>query len=227
MLLQCQNVVKTYQQGTQEVRALRGVSLNLAEGEFAAVVGPSGSGKSTLLNLLGCLDIPTSGDILFETRAITRLSDNQRSILRNEKIGFIFQNFQLIPVLSAFENVEFALQIQGRFSAAERREQTQSIIKEVGLEDARRRRPSELSGGQQQRVAIARALVKKPRLVLADEPTANLDSKTAEDIVALMLRLNTEHQTTFLFSTHDNRVMRYARRILTLKDGQIEEDHGV
>jgi putative ABC transport system ATP-binding protein len=211
------NMSKTYRLGKVDVTALAGVSLTVRAGEFLAVAGPSGSGKTTLLNLIGCLDTPTSGEIAIDGEAIGRLPAGRRADLRARKLGFVFQTFNLIPVLTAWENVEYPLLLQrGRHDVAAR---VRGALEQVGLADRARHRPLELSGGQQQRVAIARALVTEPALVLADEPTANLDSRTGHEIVELMRRLNRERGTTFVFSTHDPRIVAAADRVLEISDG--------
>jgi putative ABC transport system ATP-binding protein len=218
-----EGATKDYQLGRTIVPALRGVSLAVEQGEFIAVAGPSGSGKSTLLNLIGCLDHPTSGRVLIGEQDVATLGDDALSDLRAERIGFIFQTFNLIPVLSALENVEFPLLVQpsgGRGRSA--RERARKALAAVGLAEFARHRPDELSGGQRQRVAVARALVTDPVIVLADEPTANLDSTTGEAIVALMEEINRRDGTTFIFSTHDPRVMSRAHRVLRLADGRLE-----
>jgi putative ABC transport system ATP-binding protein len=214
------DVRKTYRLGTQTVTALAGVSLTVGAGEFMAVAGPSGSGKTTLLNLIGCLDTPTSGEIAIDGEAVARLSAGRRADLRARKLGFVFQTFNLIPVLTAWENVEYPLLVYRRGGDVAGR--VRQALEQVGLGERARHRPSELSGGQQQRVAIARALVGEPSLVLADEPTANLDSATGREIVALMRRLNRERGTTFVFSTHDPRIMTAADRVLEISDGRLQ-----
>jgi len=214
-----EDVSKEYELGRTKVPALRGVSLAVEPGEFMAVVGPSGSGKSTLLNLIGCLDRPTSGRVLIGDRDVSTLDDNALSDLRARNIGFIFQTFNLIPVLSALENVEFPLLFRG--GNHEGRGRARRALEEVGLADVAGHRPDELSGGQRQRVAVARALVTDPALVLADEPTANLDSATGESIIDLMLAINRRDGTTFIFSTHDPRVMSHAQRVVRLADGRV------
>jgi putative ABC transport system ATP-binding protein len=218
------DVHKTYRLGETQVRALRGVSLDLHQGEFAALVGPSGSGKSTLLNMVGCIDEPDRGSVLVEGRDVAHLSDDARSGLRNEKIGFIFQSFNLVPVLDVYENVELPLLINERIAPAERRDRIMQAIADVELSDYARQVPDKLSGGQRQRVAIARALVTSPLLVLADEPTANLDSGTAHRIVDLMLALNASRRVTFFFSTHDEKLMARVARIVHIMDGAIASD---
>ncbi len=213
------DVSKTYRLGKVAVTALAGVSLTVEAGEFMAVAGPSGSGKTTLLNLIGCLDTPTSGEIEIEGERVGMLSPGGRADLRARKLGFIFQTFNLIPVLTAYENVEYPLLIHRRGGDVAAR--VRAALEQVGLADRARHRPPELSGGQQQRVAIARALVGEPALVLADEPTANLDSRTGHDIIELMRRLNRERGTTFVFSTHDPRIMTAADRVLEISDGRL------
>jgi len=220
-MLQVENVSKTYTLGQRQVEALRGVDLTLSEGVFVAIAGPSGSGKSTLLNLLGCLDLPTSGRILLHDQDISTMGDREQAALRNRFIGFVFQSFNLVPVLSAFENVEYPLVLLG-VSRHERRERVEAMLDEVGLGEHAAHRPDYLSGGQRQRVAIARALVTRPGLVLADEPTANLDSKTGSEIIALMRTLNREHGTTFVFSTHDPRVVDQADHVYRIEDGRLQ-----
>jgi putative ABC transport system ATP-binding protein len=214
------DVSKTYRLGKINVTALAGVSLAVEAGEFLAVAGPSGSGKTTLLNLIGCLDTPTSGEIAIDGEAIGGLSAGRRADLRARKLGFVFQTFNLIPVLTAWENVEYPLLLQrGRGDVPAR---VRAALEHVGLAERARHRPAELSGGQQQRVAIARALVTEPALVLADEPTANLDSRTGHEIVELMRRLNRERGTTFVFSTHDPRIVNAADRVLEISDGRLQ-----
>ncbi|KOR31063.1 ABC transporter [Achromatium sp. WMS2] len=222
-MIELSGVFKSYTFGRRSVEALRGIDLQLAEGVFVAVAGPSGSGKSTLLNLLGCLDQPTAGKISLFGRTINSMSDGEQARLRNHSIGFVFQSFNLIPVLSAYENVEYPLLLLG-ITKRERRERVESMLNEVGLLEHAAHWPDYLSGGQRQRVAIARALVTRPKLVLADEPTANLDSNTGNEIINLMRRLNLEHRTSFVFSTHDPKVMAQAERIYQLKDGQLIDD---
>jgi putative ABC transport system ATP-binding protein len=214
------NLKKTYDQGRTPVEALRGVDLTVEEGEFLALVGPSGSGKTTLLHLIGGLDSPSEGKVLIEGRDITGLRSGALAVLRLKRIGFVFQEFNLIPVLTAYENVEYVMLLQG-VREDERRERANAILKEVGLEGMASRRPGELSGGQQQRVAVARAIVAEPAIVLADEPTANLDSVTEASLLDTMKLLNEEKGITFIFSTHDPEVMQKARRIVRLKDGAV------
>lgn len=223
-LLELKGVRKIYRQGQIEVPALRGVDLQVDEGEFTTVFGPSGSGKTTMLNMIGCLDKPSSGTIIFNGKELNELSKKDLAMIRRFNIGFIFQSYNLIPVLTAYENVEFAIRLINKYDNKEIRERVLKILAAVGLERMENRRPHELSGGQKQRVAIARALVKEPKLVLADEPTANLDSKTSEEVLKVMVKMNKELGTTFIFSTHDPLVMDYARRMLEIRDGLIAED---
>lgn len=223
-LLELEKVEKIYQQGEIEVPALRGVDLTISRGEFTSVFGPSGSGKTTLLNLIGALDKATRGKIYFDGEELGEQSKNELALLRRKKIGFIFQSYNLIPVLTAMENVEFALRIAGVKNGKVSRKKSRELLAEVGLEGMEDRRPNELSGGQKQRVAVARALVKEPSLVLADEPTANLDSETSQEVLEIMLDMNRHLETTFVFSTHDPLVMDYARRLLEIKDGRITQD---
>ncbi len=218
------NVSKVYPLGKTSVQALRDIRLAIAEGEFTTIAGPSGCGKSTLLNLIGCMDTPTTGEVLVEGRSTSRLSDRELTRLRLDKLGFIFQSFNLIPVLTVYQNIEFPLLIQGKLSRQERHERIVGLMDEVGLRDQAQQKSNELSGGQRQRVAIARALVTSPRIVLADEPTANLDSATGERIIDLMKNINRSHKTTFIFSTHDPQVMKQATRIVRLKDGLVLAD---
>ena len=222
-IVACQDVSKTYRQGKIKVKALEKVSLEVEAGSFMALAGPSGSGKTTLLNLIGGLDLPDTGRIRVNGQIYADLSSARMAELRLHQIGFVFQAYNLIPVLSAVENVEYVMLLQG-VAAAERRSKALRILDEVGLEGKYDRRPAELSGGQQQRVAVARAIVSNPSIVLADEPTANLDSRTGESLLQLMVRMNQERQVTFIFSTHDNMVMAYARRLVILKDGRIADE---
>jgi putative ABC transport system ATP-binding protein len=222
-IVEVQDVTKTYRQGALEVHALRGLSLTIAAGEFTAICGPSGSGKTTLLNMIGALDRPSDGRILLEGHDLAKLSRRQRSHLRRDRIGFVFQAYNLMPVLTASENAEMVLALQG-LPEAERQARVGALLAEVGLAGLEDRRPGELSGGQQQRVAIARAIASNPAIVLADEPTANVDSETAETLLDLMERLNRERGVTFVFSTHDPRVMERARRVVRVVDGRVESD---
>ncbi len=219
-IVRLEKATKIYKQGEQEVHAVDRLSFEIQRGSFSALCGPSGSGKTTALNLIGGLDVPSSGNIWVEGRNLADLNRAQVAQMRRDRIGFVFQAFNLIPVLTAYENAEFVLALQGTHEQ-ERRDRVMGILKEVGLEGLENRRTDELSGGQQQRVAIARAIVPKPAIVLADEPTANVDSVTAEALLNLMERLNEEHQITFLFSTHDQRVMDRAHRIIRLRDGKL------
>ncbi len=220
-ICELRSVTKTYGSGPTQVHAIRNVDLSIEAGELIAIVGPSGSGKTTLLNQVGCLDNPTSGEVLIEGSSTATLSDGALAHLRAERIGFIFQSFNLIPVLTALENVELSVQLAGGGGG---RQEALALLAEVGLEGLGKRRPNQLSGGQQQRVAIARALVKRPGLVIADEPTANLDSTNGKAVVNLMRILNQKRGTTFLFSTHDPMVVAHARRVVTLRDGQVASD---
>lgn len=220
-LLELKGVKKIYQQGKIEVPALRGIDLKVETGEFTTLFGPSGSGKTTLLNLIGCLDRPTEGTILFDGQDLETLDKKDLAMIRRKHIGFVFQSYNLIPVLTAYENVEFAIRLLHEHSNEELEDKVMKILADVGLEGLENRRPNELSGGQKQRVAIARALVKEPKLILADEPSANLDSKTSEEVLAVMAKMNQELGTTFIFSTHDPLVMDYARRLLEIRDGVI------
>lgn len=220
-LMELSKVKKSYQQGKIEVPALRGIDLTVEQGEFTTIFGPSGSGKTTLLNMLGCLDTPTEGEICLNGRKISDLSKKDLAMTRRYNIGFIFQNYNLIPVLTAYENVEFALRLIEDSSEKQIKEKVLKMLEEVGLKGLETRRPNELSGGEKQRVAIARALVKEPKIVLADEPTANLDSKTGIEVIKIMVKMNQELGTTFIFSTHDPQIMKYAKRLINLKDGMI------
>ncbi len=222
-IVECRKVNKTYHQGQVNVHALRDIDLFISKGDFVAVAGPSGSGKTTLLNLIGGLDSMDSGSIVLDGNAFDRMSQSQLATLRLHKVGFVFQSYNLIPVLSAAENVEFVMLLQG-IPAKERRARAKAILDDVGLSEKYSRRPSELSGGQQQRVAVARAIVSNPSIVLADEPTANLDSKTGEDLLTMMQHMNQEKKVTFIFSTHDKMVMDYARRLVLIRDGGIVDD---
>lgn len=223
IVIKATNLEKTYHETNVPVHALRGVDLEIREGEFTAIVGPSGSGKSTLLNIIGGLDRPSSGKIEVDGKDISGLTDNQLIDFRREKIGFVFQSYNLIPVLTARENVEFIMLLQNK-SKAKRDARTEELMKAVGLADRLENRPSELSGGQQQRVAVARALASKPAFILADEPTANLDSESTRVLLDIMAKLNKEENITFVFSTHDQRVVDRARRVVSLVDGKIQSD---
>jgi len=222
-VIDIKNVHKIYNDSEVQVHAVNGIDLSFEEGEFAAIVGPSGSGKTTLLNLLGGLDKPTSGEIMIGNTHVHDLSSSDLIDFRLNNIGFVFQAYNLIPVLTAKENVEFIMHLQGR-PKAERLKRTQELLEEVGLGDRLDSRPGRLSGGQQQRVAVARALASKPQFVLADEPTANLDSKSTENLLDIMEKLNREENITFVFSTHDARVVKKARRVITIEDGKVIKD---
>jgi putative ABC transport system ATP-binding protein len=219
----CRNVSKIYRQDSVAVHALSDLDLDIPRRDFVCLSGPSGSGKSTLLNLIGGLDRPTAGEITVDGKRVDRMGKGELARLRLHRIGFVFQAYNLIPVLTARENVEFVMQLQG-VPAEERARKALEILKEVGLEGLEDRRPGELSGGQQQRVAVARAIVSEPSLVLADEPTANLDSHTAENLMQLLVYMNEEHGVTFIFSTHDKLVMDFSRRLIKLRDGRIVDD---
>jgi len=221
--VRCINLCKTYRQGDLDVRALDHVNLEITDGGFVCLSAPSGGGKTTLLNAIGGLDIPDSGEVWVADQRIDQMSKGELAALRLAKIGFVFQAYNLIPVLSARENVEFVMQVQG-LPSADRRDRALAILDEVGLKGLEDRRPAEMSGGQQQRVAVARAIVSRPALVLADEPTANLDSKTADELMALFVDLNQIHGTTFVIATHDQRVMGYAKRLIKMLDGKIVDD---
>jgi len=221
--VEIENAVKTYQMGEVETRALDGIDLTIEEGEFTTLVGPSGSGKTTLLQLMGCLDRPDSGSVKISGKDVVRLKNGQRADLRRERIGFIFQFFALVPVLSAYENVELPLLLNG-VGPKERKQRALELLDAVGLSHRVNHRPDQLSGGEQQRVAIARALAPHPLLVLADEPTANLDTENGTQVMEIMQRLNHETGTAFVFATHDPRVVAYAKRVVKLLDGKIVDD---
>ncbi|MFH0900186.1 MAG: ABC transporter ATP-binding protein, partial [Pseudomonadota bacterium] len=223
-IVELRKVVKDYPLGKLTVKALQGVDLTIAKADFVVIAGPSGSGKTTLLNMIGCVDVPTAGAVLIDGQSTATLGDRARTHLRLEKLGFIFQTFNLVPVLTAAQNAEFPLLLQGRLSQRERRQRVEEMFDLVGIRPQLSQRPNELSGGQRQRVAIARALVTQPSIVLADEPTANLDSATGLNIINLMKELNRRRHTTFIFSTHDPRVMEHARRIIRIVDGRIESE---
>jgi putative ABC transport system ATP-binding protein len=222
-VIQLENVTKIYTVGEVETRALDGVSLIIEDGEFTALVGPSGSGKTTLLQLIGCLDKPNRGSVKIKGRDVTRFNANQRADLRREMIGFIFQFFALVPVLTAYENVELPLLLND-VPPKERRERVLEMLEAVGLADRADHRPDQLSGGEQQRVAIARALAPRPLLILADEPTANLDTANGQQAMEIMLRLNQDTGTAFIFATHDPRVIAFARRVVKMQDGRLVND---
>jgi len=222
-VIETKHISRIYKQGDFEVKALNDVSISFEKGEFTAIVGPSGSGKTTLLNAIGGLDAPTKGNITISDQDITKLNSNQLIDFRLQNIGFVFQAYNLIPVLTAQENVEFIMLMQG-LPKDERQKRASQLLSEVGLEDQITRRPNQMSGGQQQRVAVARALASKPKFVLADEPTANLDSESTNNLLDIMAELNEEEGMTFIFSTHDQRVIDRAKRIITLEDGKILSD---
>lgn len=223
-VIEVQDVKKTFKIGEIDTQALRGVSMNFEQGEFTALVGPSGSGKTTLLQLIGCLDQPTSGKVIIKGMDVTRMNANQRADLRKATIGFVFQFFALIPGLNAYENVELPMLLKG-MKPAERKQRANDLLKAVGLADRAHHRPDQLSGGEQQRVAVARALSVDPVMVLADEPTANLDTENGKQVMEIMQRLNQETGVTFIFATHDPRVVSYARRVVQLRDGLVAENH--
>jgi len=222
-VIETRNLKRYYQQGDFTVKALNDVSLNFQDGEFTAIIGPSGSGKTTFLNAIGGLDTPNSGEIIINKTDISSLNQNQLIDFRLQNIGFVFQSYNLIPVLTAKENVEFIMLMQER-EKSERDKRSSQLLSQVGLENEVDRRPSQLSGGQQQRVAVARALASKPQFILADEPTANLDSRSTNNLLDIMLQLNQEEGITFIFSTHDQRVVDRARRVITLEDGKVLSD---
>jgi putative ABC transport system ATP-binding protein len=225
-IVSLKDVQKIYPLGKTEVHAVKGVSFDIARGDFISIAGPSGSGKSTILNMIGCIDVPTAGSVELNGQITSGLTDREITELRHKFVGFIFQSFNLIPVLNVYENIEFPLLLGKKaIDPKERREWTEYLIEEVGLTDWAKHRPNELSGGQRQRVAIARSLATKPELVLADEPTANLDSETSEAIIGLMKKINKEMNTTFIFSTHDPTIMELAEHIIKLKDGLISSEY--
>ena len=226
-IIEIKNLKKDYLLGKTIVPALRGIDFAVEQGAFLSVIGPSGSGKTTLLNIIGCIDFATAGTVKIGTQEITSMNDRQITDIRLHKIGFIFQTFNLIPVLDVEENVEFPLLLMKKHSRFETRKRAKALIEAVGLSDYIRHKPAELSGGQRQRVAIARALVTKPDIVLADEPTANLDSVTGEQILTLMKAMNEKEKTTFIFSTHDHNVLKFAQKIVQLKDGLIVQNQPI
>ncbi|MBN1337697.1 MAG: ABC transporter ATP-binding protein [Bacteroidales bacterium] len=223
MIIEIKNLHKVYNSSGVPVHAVNGIDLSFSKGEFAAIVGPSGSGKTTLLNIIGGLDRPSGGSVTVDGTEVTDLKPSKLTDFRLHNIGFVFQAYNLIPVLTAKENVEFIMQLQ-KVSRSERSKRAEALLTAVGLNDRMDSRPGKLSGGQQQRVAVARALASKPRFVLADEPTANLDSRSTENLLDMMLKLNREEGITFLFSTHDARVVKKARRVITIEDGKVVED---
>ena len=222
-IVECIDIKKTYRQGKVEVKALNGVNLSIEKGAFVALAGPSGSGKTTMLNIIGGLDLADSGRVIMDGNALENMTQSELANLRLRNVGFVFQAYNLIPVLSALENVEFVMLLQG-VPQTERWERAKAILDDVGLEGKYNRRPAELSGGQQQRVAVARAIVSDPSIVLADEPTANLDSKTGKGLLEMMKQMNEKKNATFIFSTHDKMVMDYARRLVLIRDGLVADD---
>jgi putative ABC transport system ATP-binding protein len=225
-VVEINDVFRTYHDTEVEVKAVNGVTLSFEKGDFAVIVGPSGSGKTTLLNLIGGLDQPTGGEIIVAGHRLSELRPSELIDFRMEHVGFVFQSYNLIPVLTAEENVGFILSLQ-KWPKEKRKARTQEMLSAVGLSDRHKSRPSQLSGGQQQRVAVARALAARPEFILADEPTANLDSKSAETLLDIMVKLNKDEKMTFIFSTHDLRVMKRARRVITLEDGRVVSDEKV
>ncbi|PSV45196.1 ABC transporter ATP-binding protein [Photobacterium indicum] len=224
MSIQINQLCKTYNPESDfPVHAVKSLDLTIEQGEFVAVMGPSGSGKTTLLNMLGGIDVPTSGEVKIDGNDICHLSEKDLIAFRRDNIGFIFQDYSLLPVLTALENVEFVMQLQGH-KEAECRERASDLLEQVGLAEQRHKRPTKLSGGQQQRVAVARALAPRPRFVMADEPTANLDARSTAELLDIMQQLNQQEGTTFIFSTHDPRVIKRARRVIVFEDGQLKED---
>jgi putative ABC transport system ATP-binding protein len=223
-IVKMENIIKDYFTGKITVQALSDINIDIKRGDFVVLAGPSGSGKTTLLNMIGCMDKPTTGNIVIDGEEITGFDHKEASQFRRDKIGFIFQAYNLIPVLTAYENIEFSLNLIGRYSREDKMIKIEKMMNDVDILQYKHRRPAEMSGGQQQRVAVARALIKNPAIVLADEPTANLDSVTGENILKLMRKLNEELNVTFIFSSHDKMVIDYAKRVIKLRDGRIESD---
>jgi putative ABC transport system ATP-binding protein len=222
-IIEVKDLHKVYDEKSMPVKAVNGINISIEEGEFTAIVGPSGSGKTTLLNIIGGLDNPTEGDVIIDNVLINTLTESQKTDFRMKNIGFVFQAYNLIPVFTARENVEFIMHLQGQ-TKTDRTIRAEELLKAVGLDDRMESRPANLSGGQQQRVAVARALASRPKFILADEPTANLDSKSTENLLDIMERLNEEEHITFIFSTHDQRVVNKAKRIITIEDGKVVSD---
>jgi putative ABC transport system ATP-binding protein len=223
-MIEAKNLEKTYKVGELDLTVIKDLSLTIDKGEFVSLIGPSGSGKSTVLNMLGCLDTPTSGNISINNEDVSKLNRTKLANFRGEHIGFIFQNFNLIPVLTVYENIEYPLIMIQNLDESERKKRVENLLKEVGMYEQKDKTPDKISGGQMQRVAIARALVTNPKIVFADEPTANLDSKTAHMIIELMKKIQKEHNTTFVFATHDEKIVANVDRLITLVDGSIVED---
>lgn len=221
-IVELKGLNKVYHNGIIEVPALTDINLNIKQGEFVVFAGPSGSGKTTLLNIVGAMDKASGGEVVVDGVNVESFSRDEASNFRKDKLGFIFQSYNLIPVLTVYENVEFALDLAGKYSKEVKREKVENILKELGILELKDRKPSEISGGQQQRVAVARALVKEPAIVLADEPTANLDTKTGEAILDLMKKMNEERNVTFIFSSHDTKIIERAKRVIRLRDGKLE-----
>ena len=224
-IVEGKEITKIYKHGKVEVRAIDNINFKIDSGDFAVIAGPSGSGKTTILNIIGAMDSVTQGKIIIHNQDISLLNKDERADFRRDKIGFIFQSYNLIPVLTVYENIEFALDLCEKHSPTEKKEKIDDLLHELGIFQLKDRRPSELSGGQQQRVAIARALIKDPILVLADEPTANLDTQTGKEVLDLMVKINLEKKTTFIFSSHDIMIIEKARRIIKIRDGKIEGEN--
>jgi len=225
-IVEAKKITKIYKHGKVEVKAIDNINFKIDRGDFAVIAGPSGSGKTTILNIIGAMDSLTQGNIIINQKDISALNKDERADFRRDQIGFIFQNYNLIPVLTVYENIEFALDLCEKHTSIEKKDKIDNLLNELGIFQLKDRRPSELSGGQQQRVAIARALIKDPILVLADEPTANLDTQTGKEVLDLMVKINLEKKTTFIFSSHDVMIIEKARRVIKIRDGKIEgEDY--